>query len=206
MVDLQAKKEEFLNIARQDIQRQGIEGLLSWLVQTDFFEAPASTRYHDSEPGGLLNHSLNVYYNILFLDKAYGTEFPRESLAIVSLFHDLCKIGCYIVSSRNVKDDNTGLWHKEPFYKWEEQNRYGGHGSKSVFIVQSYIKLYFEEASAINCHMGADDSGMSVYDVYRDNVLAYLLHFADTASTIPDINNIVLSKDEEKDEENPFHN
>ena len=194
MIDLAEKKKEFLDIAKQDIQRQGIDGLLSWLVKTDFFEAPASTRYHDSEPGGLLNHSLSVYYNILFLDKMYGTNYPRESLAIVSLFHDLCKIGCYTVSSRNVKDDKTGLWHKEPFYKWEEQQRYGGHGSKSVFIVQTYLQpLYFEEAAAINCHMGVDDSGLSVYDVYRDNVLAFLLHFADTASTIPDINSIVMS-------------
>ena len=185
-------KERFINIVKSNIHRDGIEGLLMWLSNTDFYEAPASTRFHESYPGGLCEHSLNVYEHLLHLSKVYNMDFSLESIKIVSLFHDLCKVNCYAVSSRNVKDEESGTWHKEPYYKWDEKNKYGGHGSKSVYIVQYYIKLFFEEASAINCHMGIENGNCNaVIDAYRDNPLAYLLHTADMASTIPSLNKAI---------------
>lgn len=185
-------KEHFIDIVRTNIKRDGIEGLLFWLENSDFYEAPASTRFHESYEGGLCEHSINVYYHLVHLNTAYGLNLPGESIAIVALFHDLCKVNCYTVSTRNVKDESTGKWRQEPFYKWDEKNKYGGHGSKSVYIVQYFIKLYFEEASAINSHMGIENGNCNqILDAYRDNPLAFLLHTADMASTIPALNAVM---------------
>lgn len=182
-------KEEFLNIAKRDIHRDGINDLLCWLDGTDFFTAPASSRYHGACPSGLVMHSLNVYRHLVLLVEVYGEEWmTNESLAIVALFHDLCKVGCYKVSTRNVKNDQTGQWEKVPFYKFEEDFPFGGHGSKSMYLVQHFMMLDPEEAAAINCHMGPwdrQDYGKPG-DVYENNRLAWLLHVADEAATFID--------------------
>lgn len=182
-------KEQFIDIVQKNIHRDGINELMFWLEQSDFYEAPASTRFHESYPGGLCEHSINVYYHLKHLNEVYQLNVSMESIAIVALFHDLCKVNCYTVSSKNVKDEETGTWHKEPYYKWNEKNKFGGHGSKSVYIVQYYMKLYFEEACAINCHMGIENGNCNqILDAYRDTPLAFLLHTADMASTIPMLN------------------
>lgn len=183
-------KEEFLKIAVREIGRPGISDLLSWLEGTDFYTAPASSRYHGAFEGGLAMHSLNVYVRLKELSEVYWDDgpIPRESLAIVALFHDLCKVGCYKVSTRNVKNDQTGQWEKVPFYKHEEDFPFGGHGSKSVYLVQHFMKLEPHEAAAINCHMGAwdrhdyGDPGR----VFENNRLAWMLHVADEAATYID--------------------
>lgn len=185
-------KEQFFNIAHTHIARAGLDDLLFWLNDSDFYTAPASTKFHDSYDGGLCVHSMNVYSHLVNLNKAYGMNLNPESMAIVALFHDVCKINCYTVGTKNVKDDATGVWHKEPFYKWDEQNKFGGHGSKSVYIIQYYMKLDFIEASAINCHMGIENGNCNaVLDAYHDNALAFLLHTADMASTVPMLNQIL---------------
>lgn len=183
-------KAEFLTEAAI-IKREGIKDLMAWLESTDFFTAPSSSRYHGAFEGGLAMHSLNVYRRLKDLNEFYdmdGARCSRESEAIVALFHDLCKVGCYKVSSRNVKNDKTGQWEKVPFYKFEEDFPFGGHGSKSVYLVQHFMKLEPEEAAAINCHMGSWDT--SNYgrpgDVFQTNKLAWLLHVADEAATYID--------------------
>lgn len=183
-------KAEFIKIANRDIQRSGLVDLLTWLESTDFFTAPASTRYHGCYEGGLVMHSLNVYVRLQQLAELYGLgpddgiEDPDESMAIVSLFHDLCKIGCYKTEMRWRKDANN-RWEQYPTWKFEEDFAYGGHGSKSVYLVQSFMRLTPEEASAINCHMGQWDA--TTYSnptaVYERNKLAWLLHVADEAAT-----------------------
>lgn len=177
-------KAEFLRIASENIERSGLAEMLSWLETTDFFTAPASTRYHGACEGGLLTHSLNVYVQLKKLCKWYECDASDESIAIVSLFHDFCKIGTYKIEMRWRKDAND-KWEQYPTYKFEEDFAYGGHGSKSVFLVQSFIKLEPYEAAAINCHMGAFD--LSTYNnpspVFERNKLAWLLHVADEAAT-----------------------
>ena len=177
-------KAEFLRIANENIQRDGLVELLSWLETTDFFTAPASTRYHGACEGGLLTHSLNVYVQLKKLCKWYECEASDESIAIVSLFHDFCKIGTYKIEMRWRKDAND-KWEQYPTYKHDEDFAYGGHGSKSVYLVQNFLKLTPEEASAINCHMGSWDS--TTYSnpspVFERNKLAWLLHVADEAAT-----------------------
>ena len=176
-------KQEFLKIVDRDIKREGIWELTEWLVNTDFFLAPASTRYHGCYEGGLVVHSLNVFAQLKKLCKWYDCDATDESIAIVALFHDVCKVGCYKTEMRWRKDANN-QWEQYPTWKFEEDFAYGGHGSKSVYLVQSFMRLTPEEASAINCHMGQWDA--TTYSnptaVYERNKLAWLLHVADEAA------------------------
>ena len=152
-------QERFLKIYREKITREGADKLLEFLLNgSDFFTAPASTRFHGAYEGGLLEHSLNVYdclCDILArprMKELYGVEYSEESIAIASLLHDLCKVNFYKTSFRNVKDE-TGKWVSAPYYTIEDTLPYG-HGEKSVYIVSAYMRLTRDEAFAIRYHMG----------------------------------------------------
>ena len=177
-------REEFIRIARSAIKRDGIDRLLEWLDRTDFYTAPASTRYHGAHEQGLLMHSLNVYSQLKRLAKWYNCDATDESIAIVSLFHDLCKVNTYKQEMKWRKNEQN-QWEQYPTWRFEEDFPYGGHGSKSVFLVQSFVRLEPDEATAINCHMGAWDNGTysNPSAVYEVNLLAWLLHVADEADT-----------------------
>lgn len=168
------------------IERAGIDELLTWLEKGDFYSAPASSMHHGNYAGGLLDHSVHVYEELRELCDFYCPDkYSEESIAIVALFHDLCKVNYYAESTRNVKDERTGQWHKVPFYKVQEQLPMGGHGSKSMFIAMYHMQLTDVEASAINCHMGPwdkQDYG-NPGAVYQQNELAWLLHVADERAT-----------------------
>ena len=172
-------KNRFLEICF-DIKRPGITKLLEWLDASDFYTAPASTKFHGSYPGGLLDHSLNVYDEFQKLQSIYKLPCSEETCAIITLFHDLCKVNTYTTEKRNRKND-AGQWESYDAYTFNEKFCYGGHGSKSVFILQNYIKLTAEEAVAINCHMGAYEGDVS--KAYEQFHLAWLLHVADEAAT-----------------------
>lgn len=164
------------------IKRDGIQELMEWLETTDFYSAPASTRFHGAYTGGLLQHSLNVYDELKRLLGAYPEiKYSDESAAICALFHDFCKINCYTTEKRNRKNE-FGRWESYDAYKWDEKFCFGGHGSKSVFLVQHFIRLTPEEATAINCHMGSYDNN-SVGNSFEQFPLAWLLHVADEAAT-----------------------
>lgn len=149
MNDLKALKTEFKDIVANMIHRDGIDGLMTWLDSTDFYSAPSSTRYHGAEPGGLVAHSIAVY-NCL---KQKQTDETDETIAIASLFHDLCKCNFYKQTFRNVKNEVTGKWEKVPSYEVNDQFPLG-HGEKSMFIVMKFMNLTDEEAMAIRWHMG----------------------------------------------------
>lgn len=178
-------KERFIELFTSYIHRPGSEDLLKWLSSTDFFDAPASTRFHGCHEGGLCEHSIHVWEELVRLLKAYPeVRVTAESAAIVSLLHDLCKIGCYKVELRNVKEGN--VWVKRPYYTFNEDFCYGGHGSKSVFLAQKFMNLTEAEAVAINCHMGFSDRGpgdFSVGSAFEQYPLAWLLHVADESAT-----------------------
>lgn len=177
-------KDTFIKTAQETIQRVGIEELMQWLDTTDFYTAPASTRYHGAFESGLVMHSLNVYSQLKKLCEWYECNASDESIAIVALFHDLCKVGVYKTEMRWRKDKNN-QWEQYPTWKHDEDFAYGGHGSKSVYLIQSFMKLTPDEASAINCHMGAWDRSDygNPSEVYNRNSLAWLLHVADEAAT-----------------------
>lgn len=181
-------KNRFLSICQSEIKRYGFERLLQWIENSDFYTAPASTRFHGNYECGLLEHSLNVYDALRELINIHAKyRISAESLAIVALFHDLCKANYYTVSSRNVKDDKTGQWRKEPFYKVEDQYPIG-HGEKSVIILMKHMKLTDDEIYAIRFHMGGFDSAVkggdgSVSKAYEISPLAVLLHLADMTAS-----------------------
>ena len=151
-------KERFLQVYQEKITREGADRLLEFLCKSDFFTAPASTRYHGAHEGGLVEHSLNVYdclVDILArprMKELYKIEYSDESIAIAGLLHDICKVNFYKVSTRNVKDE-TGRWTTVTYYTIEDSLPYG-HGEKSAYIISAYMKLTRDEAFAIRYHMG----------------------------------------------------
>ena len=180
--------------AKRMIKRQGIDDLLDFLHESDFFTAPASTKYHGAREGALVEHSLSVYRWMFDIRNALhniGRDIcisSEESMAIVSLFHDVCKIYTYVVDYRNVKDPETGVWTRQLCYRFEDNSGFGAHGAKSVYIINQFMKLTKEETISIFHHMGAWDK--STYSdpgkAYETYPLAWLLHIADEASTYID--------------------
>ncbi len=152
-------RERFIQIYEDKIHREGSRELLAFLCSesSDFFVAPASTRFHGAELGGLCRHSLNVYdclVDILARPRmrdVYGVHYSDESIAIAALLHDLCKVNFYRMDSRNVK--KNGVWTTVPYYTIEDNLPYG-HGEKSVYIASGYMRLTRDEAFAIRYHMG----------------------------------------------------
>lgn len=182
--ELAAQKELFLHIYNTAIRRDGKEQLLDWLENSDFFIAPASARYHGSYPGGLLEHSLNVYNCLMEQVRLYGSpgEWPHETIALVSLMHDVCKVNLYKKGFRNVKDEN-GKWYQKEVYEYDELFPVG-HGEKSVIILQMFMKLSTEEIMAIRAHMGGFDTSQRIVgDIFNKSKLAVLLHLADMSAT-----------------------
>ena len=141
-------KEEFLNLLR-GINREGMDNLIEFIEKTDFFVAPASTRFHGSYEGGLLEHSLKVYE--LLKEKIKNSSIPIEvsedSVKIIALLHDICKVNFYKVDYRNAKNA-MGEWEKVPYYTVNDMIPYG-HGEKSVMMLTEYIKLTVEEKYCI---------------------------------------------------------
>lgn len=186
-----SNKERFIELFKSKIKREGADKLLDYLLSPscDFFAAPASSRFHCSYEGGLLDHSLNVYdclVSYLASDRAkeFGFEYSEESIAIVSLLHDLCKIGVYKKGFRNVKDEK-GTWQRIDTFEYDDQLPYG-HGEKSVYIISGYMRLTREEAFAIRYHMGYSsdfDDTRNVSKAFEMFPLAFAVHVADSEAT-----------------------
>lgn len=185
-------KEKFIEIYNANIKRAGADKLLEYLQTTDFFDAPASTRFHLSRPGGLVEHSIHVYERLkkLYMDNPIDEQFPwmtaveDESIAICSLLHDVCKANFYTVEMRNRKNETTGAWEKYPFYVVDDKLPYG-HGEKSVYIVSAFMRLTRDEAMAIRWHMGAwgESDNRTVGNAFEKYPLAVLTHMADMQAT-----------------------
>ncbi len=173
-------KEEFIRLLRST-NREGMEDVINFLEKSDFFKAPASTRYHGCFEGGLLEHSMKVYE--LFKDKVEKSVIeintPPESLIIMALLHDVCKANYYKVDYRNAKN-SLGEWEKVPYYTVDDTIPYG-HGEKSVMMLTEYIKLTNEEKYAIRWHMGYTEP-KELYNTigaaYKKYPFALLMHEA----------------------------
>ncbi|MDE6762934.1 MAG: HD domain-containing protein [Oscillospiraceae bacterium] len=180
-------KEEFLDIYKSCITREGADKLLEYLLsdKSDFFTAPASTRFHGAYEGGLLEHSLNVYHclkDYLSRERAktvYGMNYSEETIAVSALLHDICKVNFYKVDYRNAKNDQ-GVWEKVPYYTIDDKLPYG-HGEKSVYIITGFMRLSREEAFAIRYHMGfsTEDDPNQVGRSFEMFPLAFALSTAD---------------------------
>lgn len=169
-----AMKDDNLNAKLFDsvlsaCNREGMDKLLAWLHTTDFYTAPASSKYHLNREGGLLEHSVNVW--TLMWKEAAADGIPNASKDIVSLLHDVCKVGLYTPVDGG--------------YRYNKEVGDLGHGSCSVELIERFIELTPEEAEAIRWHMGLWDSAdrKTVGEVYRRNTLAWKLHVADEEAT-----------------------
>jgi len=190
------RDNEFITTYRTFIKREGAEKLLDYLInKSDFFTAPASSKFHNDFEGGLCAHSVNVYNRLVALLQAeYGEKWKElyspETVAIVGLLHDVCKVDYYAVDYRNVKNKDTGAWEKVPYYRVEDKLPYG-HGEKSVYIIGGFMRLTREEAMAINWHMGGFDDRVrggsyTVGVAFQEYPLAVLTHTADFLATYLD--------------------
>lgn len=188
-------KDKFIKAYTENITRPGADKLLTWIESSDFFAAPASTRFHLSSPGGLLEHSLHVFERMKAICANEATITPgfnepsMETIAVCGLLHDICKANFYAVEMRNRKNDQ-GRWEQYPFYVVDDKLPYG-HGEKSVYIISGFMRLSREEAMAIRWHMGFADNdfrggGYSVGNAFEKFPLAVLLHIADLQATYLD--------------------
>ena len=174
-------KEEFLMLLRS-VDREGMDELINFIEKSDFFKAPASTRFHGRYEGGLLEHSLNVYKLLCEKVKNCPIEInvSQDSLIIIGLLHDICKANFYKVDYRNAKN-SLGVWEKVPYYTIDDTIPYG-HGEKSVMMISEYIKLTVEEKYCIRWHMGFTEPKElynTISTVYERYPLALALHEAD---------------------------
>lgn len=189
-------KKEYIDIFNKYVKREGADKLLDYLLNhSDFFLAPASGRRHSAFEGGLCYHSLNTYkrfknHIIMEYGDNYSNYLSDESIAIISLLHDVCKVNTYTVDYRNQKVD--GQWIQVPYYAYNNTLPYG-HGEKSVYIINGFMRLTREEAMAINWHMGGFDprtqatSDMS--EAFSRFPVAVLFHVSDLEATYLDEKN-----------------
>lgn len=185
-MDVNTLKNEFIDELK-NVHREGMEKVISWLIdKTDFFTAPASTRFHGAYQGGLLMHSLNVYRVFKEInDKLNGLTpaIPKDSIVIATLLHDICKVNTYKVVKR---------WRKDKENRWEQYDTYEfsedeplGHGEKSVMLLQRLgLQLTESEVYLIRWHMGGfDESKMALSSAMTMHPEIALMHMADLIAT-----------------------
>lgn len=180
MLPIEENIEKFEKLL-STVRRDGVEKLLHYIQKnTDFYKAPASTKFHLSCAGGLLQHSLNVYECLIAKKessvwKDVLKDIPDESLIIIALLHDLCKANFYTEGTKNQKTydpekvaaaeawqrkhDAQGdfIWETIKTYQVDDQLPLG-HGEKSVMLIQCYIRLTMQEVMAIRWHMGFSEA------------------------------------------------
>ena len=191
MPDTMELMNKFTSIYKENITRPGSERLLEYLLSenSDFFTAPASTKYHSAYEGGLCQHSINVYESLKAycererVRSLYGLNISDESIAIVGLLHDICKVNIYETSFRNAKNDQ-GVWEKVPYYAFNDNLPYG-HGEKSVYIISGFMRLTREEAFAIRWHMGfsGEENKNTIGKALEMFPLALAVNIADMEAT-----------------------
>ncbi|MBO5412805.1 MAG: HD domain-containing protein [Clostridia bacterium] len=176
-------KDQIIELLKST-NREGMDDLIDFLEKSDFFKAPASTRFHGDHEGGLAEHSFKVYEILKEKVKISGLDIPEETIIISALLHDICKTNFYKIDYRNAKN-SLGVWEKVPYYTIEDTIPYG-HGEKSVMMLTEYIKLTNNEKYSIRWHMGFSEP-KEVYgtlgQAFTKYPFALLLHEADLEAT-----------------------
>ena len=197
-MNIEDNKKQFSDILCSVLDEFEYVSIMDFLLKTNFFTAPASTRFHLCVEGGLCQHSLNVYTSATQIDMAFNSGASKRSIAICSLLHDICKAGVYRKELKNtkiydkeivessakykIKHDRKGdyIWDLTEVYVFDDPWPFG-HGSKSAYIVSQLMDLTDEEALAIRYHMGPYEEGDKerCSKVFEQSKLALLIHFAD---------------------------
>lgn len=181
-------KEKFIKLLKENCSKRfDVDKFIKYLeTETDFFTAPASTKYHLCRREGLLEHSLDVYNNLQALCSVYYPEARQDSITICALLHDLCKVNFYKIEIKNV--NVNGVWTKKPIYVVDDLFPVG-HGEKSVILLQRQgINLTDEEIYSIRWHMGGFDCAVKGGELafgtaVSKSKLVTLLNVADTISS-----------------------
>ena len=178
-------KEKFIELLRST-KRDGVDEIINFLEKTDFFKAPASTRFHGNYEGGLLEHSLKVYEILKnnVKNAVVDLNASDDTLIVIALLHDICKVNYYKVDYRNAKNER-GEWERVPYYTVDDTIPYG-HGEKSVMMITEYMKLTVEEKYCIRWHMGFTENKelySTIGQAYKKYPLALFLHEADLEAT-----------------------
>lgn len=187
----------FIDYIKKYITDDGKEKLITWLDNSDFKYAPASSKYHMAFRGGLVQHSLNVFNQVINLvNMLYGSveesPFEMRSLAVVSLLHDISKANLYREYYKNVKNEEDGTWEKVKSYTINDDSfLYATQEENSIYMIESFIKLSYQEKLAIRYHSGAfsakcDADIARVSKAYSSSNLALILHIAEMISTYHD--------------------
>ena len=185
MTDTAYNKERFITLLKTT-NRAGVDKIIAWLESTDFFEAPASTQYHENYTGGLCEHSLKVYDTFETLHKTFNLDININSIIIMSLLHDVCKANCYHKEKKNVKIGQN--WTQIDYWKFDDENPIG-HGHKSVIILlKEGFSLTDLEINSIISHMnGYDKSDLfNSSNIYNKDDKTIWLHVADFIATYKD--------------------
>lgn len=203
-MDIEENKQKIIELL-SSVERYGYrkEELIRKLCDSDFFYAPASTKYHNAMEGGLADHCLNVYYNLKSLVQRKGLEdsIPEDSIIISALLHDFSKVEFYekgirnekVYSATGSKSDELGRydWVSKNCWKVRESKFvYGNHAETAEYMARQYVPLTIEESCAILNHMGGKDvhsaNGDNMTEIFNQYPLAVLLHTADLISTYID--------------------
>lgn len=188
---IENNKQQIIDIYRNYVKREGSDKLLDYLInKSDFFTAPASTRFHGAYDGGLAQHSMNVYNCFkAYLERdrvreLYNLNASDETIAVCALLHDICKVNVYTRGTRNVKNEERGQWEKVPTFFFDDGLPYG-HGEKSVYMITGFMRLTREEAFAIRYHMGfsGEENANNVGKAFEMFPLAFALSTADMEAT-----------------------
>lgn len=202
---IQDNKQEYIDLIKS-IKRDNanIDGLIEHLEKSDFFYAPASTKYHCAYEGGLCEHCLNVYANILKIAKNWehldAECYDDDSLKIVALLHDISKMNFYEPYAQNKKvygemgskQDEFGRfdWVAVKSFKVKDQKFVlSSHEANAEFIARQFIPLRIEESAAILNHMGtlaSDSAQINISEIFENYHLALILHIADMMATFID--------------------
>ena len=208
--------ELYIAYIEKFISRDGVEKFISWLKTTDISVAPASTKYHLSEEGGLIKHSINVMRRLIKLvQMEYGdidkSPYTKETIAFVALFHDISKVNFYEKFEKSVKV--KGTWEQTFGYKVRDNKvSVGFSGENSLYILNKFFDMSIEEASAIRWAEGVSSSNdpttiATMYDIYGKSRLSVLLHVADLLAISIDENrggelmDIVIEEEDSEQED-----
>lgn len=162
-----------------------INKVMDWIESTDFYDAPASTIYHESFPHGLLYHTLTVYNKMveLYQIPTFQNKIDMDSATICCLMHDWCKIGLYEKYKKNVKNDKTGQWERIDAYRRGSFPHVFGHGTTSMYMAMKFVKLTEEEALGIRWHMGhwnvSENEVNEFQQANEQYPMVHLIQFAD---------------------------
>lgn len=184
-IEILKNKNNYIELLKST-NRENIDKVIDWLKSTDFFKAPASTIYHENYTGGLCEHSLKVYNNMIKLKREFKFNINDESIIIMALLHDVCKVNTYAKDKKNQKIGQN--WVTVDY--WKRYDDYPiGHGQKSVILLQKTGFILNDlEILSIVAHMnGYDKSDLfNASNIYDKNELTIWLHLADMIATYKD--------------------